>query len=116
MNEPDKILKFPEDETRYKILLLLSLRPTCIRGIAKILNISEPGITQHLRALDEAGLITRKKVGPYTHYRINKSRLPEIIDISRKLPCSTENLVKQLKALNVVSTDCTKVCKKNKNQ
>ena len=65
MNEKIKIFKAIGDETRVKILILLSNRNICAKGIAKHLEISEAAVSQHIKILKEANIITGYKEGYY---------------------------------------------------
>ncbi len=62
------LLKALADETRLAIISELRIQPCCVRSLAYKLNISSPAVSQHLRILREAGLVTGIKIGYYTHY------------------------------------------------
>ncbi len=57
MEPTGKILQIIGNETRRKILTLLSQEPHYISEIAKKLDITQPAILKHLSILEEAGLI-----------------------------------------------------------
>ena len=57
MKEKVKDFKAIGDETRLKILILLSTKNICAKGIAKHLEISEAAVSQHIKVLKEANLI-----------------------------------------------------------
>ena len=75
MNEEVKVFKALGDETRLKILVLLSNKNVCAMGIAKNLEISEACVSQHIKILKEAILITAYKEGYYVMYELNKEVL-----------------------------------------
>ena len=75
MNEEVKVFKALGDETRLKILVLLSNKNVCAKGIAKNLEISEACVSQHIKILKEASLITAYKEGYYVMYELNKAVL-----------------------------------------
>ena len=56
-------LKALSDETRMKIVILLLKNNYCVRALAKELKISEAAVSQHLKVLREAGLLTGEKKG-----------------------------------------------------
>ena len=77
MNEKVKVFKAIGDETRLKILILLSTKNVCAKGIAKHLEISEAAVSQHIKVLKEANLIIAYKNGYYVMYELNNEVLEE---------------------------------------
>ena len=75
MNEKVKVFKAIGDETRLKILILLSSKNVCAKGIAKHLEISEAAVSQHIKTLKEANLVMAYKDGYYVMYELNKDVL-----------------------------------------
>ena len=57
METTNKILRIVGNETRRKILTLLSEEPRYISEIAKKLEVTQPAILKHLSILEKAGLI-----------------------------------------------------------
>jgi ArsR family transcriptional regulator len=64
------IYKALSDETRLKILKLLEKGELCVCDIVSAFNTSQPKISFHLSILKEAGLITDRKQGKWSHYSI----------------------------------------------
>ena len=62
------ILKALGDPTRLSIYQQILTRKHCTRSLSKKLGYSEAAISQHLKILKEAGLVTREKYGYHTHY------------------------------------------------
>ena len=58
-----------------KILILLSSKNVCAKGIAKHLEISEAAVSQHIKTLKEANLVIAYKEGYYVMYELNKDIL-----------------------------------------
>ena len=73
------VLKAIADETRMKILSLLLRHNYCVRALARKLGLSEGAVSQHLKVLRDAGLLTREKKGYFMSYDINRSIL-QILD------------------------------------
>ena len=71
----EKILKALGEPTRLKIYNCLLERKHCVRSLSKRLEISEPAISQHLKIMREAGLVTGAKFGHHTHYVPNQEAL-----------------------------------------
>jgi len=57
MKSMDKVLQIVGNETRRRILTLLSKEPHYISQIAKKLDVTQPAILKHLSLLQKAGLI-----------------------------------------------------------
>lgn len=66
-----KKLKAFSDYTRFKILLMLSVRPCCVCELSQLLNLSQPTLTKHLQKLQEAGLVEVQKFKNYQIYRLS---------------------------------------------
>jgi DNA-binding transcriptional ArsR family regulator len=67
-----KILKTVGEENRLQIIRLLLNNDLCVGALARLLNISKPAVSQHLKILREAGLVRGEKIGYWTHYRVEK--------------------------------------------
>ena len=71
MEDLVKVFKALSDETRLKILLIISKRTICQKGISKHLGISESAVSQHIKVLKESGIVTGIKQGYSVIYVIN---------------------------------------------
>jgi DNA-binding transcriptional ArsR family regulator len=49
-------------------------------GLVRGSRVSQPAVSQHLRALREAGLVTERRDGRQIHYRIAPKGLAPLID------------------------------------
>ena len=63
------------EPSRCRIVMLLSERAYCVSALAIKLGLSAPAISQHLRILREADIVTCEKYGYHTHYKLNKERI-----------------------------------------
>jgi len=79
------VLKALGDDTRYQIIRLLLGSELCVGALARILNISKPAVSQHLKILREAGLVKGEKRGYWTHYLVEKEALRGVAQNIRKL-------------------------------
>ncbi len=68
MMELPVILKALGDPTRLSVYQQILSRKHCTRSLSKKLGYSEAAISQHLKILKEAGLVTREKYGYHMHY------------------------------------------------
>ncbi|MGI6315119.1 MAG: ArsR/SmtB family transcription factor [Christensenellales bacterium] len=60
------------DASRLKLLSLLSTRTYCVMALARKTGLSAPAVSQHMKVLREAGLVTRRKFGYHVHYSLNR--------------------------------------------
>ncbi len=58
------------DATRLKILRLLAVRDACVCELVELLPVSQPAVSQHLRRLKQAGLVTEYRQKAWTYYRL----------------------------------------------
>jgi DNA-binding transcriptional ArsR family regulator len=59
------------DPTRREIFERLALRPRAVGELAGELPVSRPAVSQHLKVLKEAGLVTHRPVGARRIYEID---------------------------------------------
>lgn len=119
MEEIVKIFKALGDETRLKILIIVSKRNICAKGLARHLNISEAAVSQHLKILKDAGVVVGEKMGYYVNYKLQKHILEHIInvidEIKEDIPLSCCNF--DLHMSNICNTACegrkNRCCKKS---
>ena len=62
---------------RRDMVLTLAFRPTTVGQLAKELHLSLPSIHRHIRVLEDAQLIQRKKVGRTNFVAIKRSSLQQ---------------------------------------
>lgn len=114
MDQIVQILKALGDDNRLKILIMLSRRRICAKGIARHLGISEATVSQHIKVLKEAGIISGEKVGYYVHYDVNNAVLQEverfIAGIMGNIPNEFSNYGVQ------IPNDCQVICKAAQNK
>ena len=78
-----RIFKALSVDTRVRIVLLLKERALCVNALAARLKVSPSAVSQHLRILRDADLVTPDKRGYYVHYELNNetlSRWRELVD------------------------------------
>ena len=69
-----------DDATRRAILERLTAGPRSVGDIAGELPVSRPAVSQHLRVLKEAGLVTERRNGTRRLYRVDTDGLAEVRD------------------------------------
>jgi DNA-binding transcriptional ArsR family regulator len=91
-NQTARRLKVLADGSRARIVGLLKRRPLCVHALACRLRITQGAVSQHLRVLRDAGLVTGERRGYYVHYRLNERALAkwrEAIDRLLDPACGT---------------------------
>jgi DNA-binding transcriptional ArsR family regulator len=73
-----KCFKTLGDSNRLRIIEILLRSDLCVGALAKLLGLSEPALSQHLKLLREAGLVRGEKRGYWTHYSVEKESLRQI--------------------------------------
>src|SRR6187401_1831850 len=68
------------DPTRRSVLEELRDGPRAVGEIAARLPVSRPAVSQHLRVLKEAGLVTERQNGTRRLYRVDPDGLAEVRD------------------------------------
>ena len=72
-----KLLKALANETRLKILKLLSKREMCVCELTVALDLTQPTASHHLNILDNMGLIVDKKKGRWVFYSVTSPELTQ---------------------------------------
>jgi DNA-binding transcriptional ArsR family regulator len=68
------------DPTRRAVLERLRKGPRSVGEVARGLPVSRPAVSQHLRVLKEAGLVTERRAGTRRLYSVNGDGLAELRD------------------------------------
>jgi len=76
----DKLFAALADPTRRSVLESLRAGPRAVGEIAANLPVSRPAVSQHLKALKEAGLVRDEARGTARIYRIHDEGLRELRD------------------------------------
>ncbi len=65
-----QVLRLLGDETRLRILVLLSQHPLNVSELTSILGVAQSGVSRHLGHLRKLGLIQEQKAGIWTYYQL----------------------------------------------
>lgn len=68
------------DRTRRAIVECLAERPQAVSELADALPISRPAVSQHLKVLKDAGLVTERAAGTRRIYRLNPTGVVALRD------------------------------------
>jgi len=80
--EMARIFNILSVSARLRLLHLIKDRALCVGALAHRLGLTPGAVSQHLRVLREAGLVTADRCGYFVHYRLNRdtmSRWQEIM-------------------------------------
>lgn len=77
--------------TRLRILRMLVERPMCVNAITERLGVSQPSVSQHLRILRNAGLVSGNRSGCRIHYSLAKENLRRVRQTLMELPYGGAN-------------------------
>ncbi len=78
MRNYTKMFKALSDESRLRIVFLLSRKPLCVCEITAILELAISTVSKHLSILREAGFIIDKKDGKWVIYELNDAAEEQI--------------------------------------
>jgi ArsR family transcriptional regulator len=104
------------DETRLRILNLLSITPLCVSHIQKVLSISQVSTSKHLNYLKERGMAEATRVDNWMLYSLPKESPKELLtnlaclkECGQKYPIFADDV----KKLSLIKDEIKEV--KNKN-
>jgi DNA-binding transcriptional ArsR family regulator len=78
MSNPEKLARIfnvLSAEARLRMIDLLKRRSLCVNALARAVGITPAAVSQHLRVLRSADLVTAEKKGYFVHYKLNKETL-----------------------------------------
>ncbi|HOI58677.1 MULTISPECIES: metalloregulator ArsR/SmtB family transcription factor [unclassified Methanoculleus] len=76
-----KLLKALADETRIKIVQCLMDGERCACTLVPAVGKAQPTVSQHLRVLEEAGVLESRRDGVNIWYRIKSGQAVQILEI-----------------------------------
>jgi len=75
MKEAAESFKVLSVDKRIEIIELLKKGPMSVNDIAKVLGTTQSAVSQHLRVLKGAGLVSDKRQGYWIYYSLNRDVL-----------------------------------------
>jgi ArsR family transcriptional regulator len=70
MREFIKVMKALSDPSRVKILKILQYKTMCVCEIQAAIGLAQPTISNHLKVLEDAGLVGYRKEGLWVNYHL----------------------------------------------
>lgn len=115
------MLKALGDDTRLRIINILSHGDLCVCEIEVVLGISQSNASRHLNKLMNAKLVNYYKEAKYVYYKINEETINEhkfLKAIIEKELCNIEKLNNDYKNLTKLKNEgmCCESIEKVKNQ
>ncbi|MDD3136443.1 MAG: metalloregulator ArsR/SmtB family transcription factor [Methanoregula sp.] len=81
MDAQIKLLKALADETRIKIIQCLMEGERCACAIVPAVGKAQPTVSQHLKILEEAGVLESRRKGVNIWYKIKSEKVSPIMKI-----------------------------------
>ncbi|MBR0555510.1 winged helix-turn-helix transcriptional regulator [Ciceribacter sp. L1K23] len=75
MTYPKALITALADDTRRQLFERLATKPSSVADLARALPVSQPAVSQHLKVLREAGLVTHHEEGRRRIYAIDPQGL-----------------------------------------
>lgn len=75
------LFKALSDETRVRIIYMLSRGELCACNILEEFNITQPTLSYHMKTLCDSGLVDSRKEGVWMKYSINKDILEQLKEL-----------------------------------
>jgi len=87
MSNADYVLIFKAiaDETRLKIVLMLSDGELCACKILENFKITQPTLSYHMKILCDSGLVYGKRDGAWMRYSLNSDSFLQVRDLFNKI-------------------------------
>ncbi len=79
------LFKALADETRLKIIEMLSSGELCACNILEHFQITQPTLSYHMKILCDSGLVNSRREGSWIKYTLNLDNLEAIRDLFDKL-------------------------------
>lgn len=87
------IFKAVSDETRLKIIDMLSCGAMCACDILIEFSISQSTLSYHMKILSESGLVNAVREGTWMRYTLNMDRANEVLAFLRDITAKKETCI-----------------------
>jgi ArsR family transcriptional regulator len=86
-------IKALSDETRLKIIEMLSCGEMCACDILEEFSISQSTLSYHMKILTESELVNAVRDGAWMRYTLNKEKTNGVIDFFTSITCEKDDCV-----------------------
>lgn len=87
------IFKALSDETRLKIVEMLSCGEMCACDLLESFQITQPTLSYHMKILTECGLVNGRKEGSWMRYSTNMKSVESIKEFWERITTEHENCI-----------------------
>lgn len=87
------IFKALADETRLKIIDMLSCGTMCACDILEEFSISQSTLSYHMRILTESGLVSANRDGSWMRYTLNRQKADELLEFLKIITNDKEDCI-----------------------
>jgi len=78
--------KLMGDKTRLTILALLREGELCVCDLVDVTGMSQPSVSQHLRKMKDAGLVSETRKGQWIYYSLATDSKDLTLELLRQVP------------------------------
>ena len=87
------VFKALADETRLKIIDMLSCGEMCACDILKFFNITQPTLSYHMKILSDCDLVNASKEGSWMKYSLNSVKFEAFEEFLKNISENTEDCI-----------------------
>ncbi|HWT76195.1 MAG TPA: metalloregulator ArsR/SmtB family transcription factor [Mobilitalea sp.] len=87
------IFKAFADETRLKIIEMLSCGEMCACDILEYFQITQPTLSYHMKILTDCGIVASRKEGAWVIYNNNTDLMKEVKELWNKISEPSDNCI-----------------------
>lgn len=87
------VFKALSDETRLKIIDMITCGEMCACHILDEFSISQSTLSYHMKILSDSGIINARRDGTWMKYTLNKERADEILDFIARITNDSCNCI-----------------------
>lgn len=90
------VIRALSDETRLKIVDMLSCGELCACKILEAFHITQPTLSYHMKMLTGCGIVTGRREGAWMHYSLNREKSDELLSFLKFLTSDKEDCICKL--------------------
>ena len=98
------------DETRWRIVRLVTDRAMCVCELADILCMPQSSVSSHVQIIRRAGLLESEACGKWTYFRVEAAHLPLLRSLLRRFPDGRQHAMDQAMADERLARRATSCC------
>lgn len=87
------VFKALSDETRLKIIDMLSCGELCACEVLEAFSISQSTLSYHMKILSDCGLVNAVRDGAWMRYTLNKEKTDQVIKLLKDITSEKEECI-----------------------